>query len=90
VQDFPGGPVDKNLPGNSGEMGSIPGPGSSHIPWSSKAQAPQPLSQCSRVSVLQQEKTPQTEAREPQLESTRRSTQGKACAATKTLPSLNK
>jgi len=61
------------------------------MPWSNTAQAPQPLSQCSRVHAPQQEKTPQTGAHEPQLESTPRSTQlGEACAATKTQPSLNK
>ena len=26
-RDFPGGPVVQNLPGNAGDMGSIPGPG---------------------------------------------------------------
>ena len=31
---FPGGTVDKNLPANSGDTGSIPGPGGSHMPWS--------------------------------------------------------
>ena len=33
--DFPGGAVVKNLPASAGEMASIPGPGRSHIPWSS-------------------------------------------------------
>ena len=32
--DFPGGAVVKNLPANAGDMGSIPGPGRSHMPWS--------------------------------------------------------
>ena len=32
VMDFPGGPVVKNLPANAGDMGSIPGPGKSHMP----------------------------------------------------------
>ena len=31
--DFPGGAVVKNLPTNAGDMGSIPGPGGSHMPW---------------------------------------------------------
>ena len=31
--DFLGGPVVKNLPANAGDMGSIPGPGRSHMPW---------------------------------------------------------
>ena len=36
LHNFPGGPVVKNLPVNSGDTGSIPGPGRSHI-------APSPL-----------------------------------------------
>ena len=51
---FPGGAVDKNLPANAGDTGSIPGPGRSHMPWSNEARAPQLLSLRSR-------------AREPQL-----------------------
>ena len=31
-QDFPGGVVDKNLPANAEDTGSIPGLGRSHIP----------------------------------------------------------
>ena len=34
-RDFPGGAVDKNPPANAGGMGSIPGPGRSHMPRSS-------------------------------------------------------
>ena len=33
VLGFPGGPVIKNLPCNSGDTGSISGPGRSHMPW---------------------------------------------------------
>ena len=33
-QDFPGGAVVKNPPANSGDTGSIPGPGRSHMPRS--------------------------------------------------------
>ena len=33
-RDFPGGAVVKNLPANAGDMGSIPGPGRSHMPRS--------------------------------------------------------
>ena len=29
-----GGTVVKNPPANAGDMGSIPGPGKSHMPWS--------------------------------------------------------
>ena len=32
-RDFAGGPVVKNSPANAGDMGSIPGPGRSHMPW---------------------------------------------------------
>ena len=32
---FPGGTVVKNLPANAGDMGSSPGPGRCHVPWSS-------------------------------------------------------
>ena len=31
-KDFPGGAVVKNPPANTGDMGSIPGPGKSHMP----------------------------------------------------------
>jgi len=34
LQDFPGGAVDKNLHGNPGDMGSIPGLGRSYMPQS--------------------------------------------------------
>ena len=33
-QDFSGSPVVKNLPANAGDMGLIPGPRRSHMPWS--------------------------------------------------------
>ena len=32
LEDFPGGPVVKNLPAYAGDRGSIPGPGRSHMP----------------------------------------------------------
>ena len=31
---FPGGTVVENLPANAGDMGSSPGLGRSHMPWS--------------------------------------------------------
>ena len=34
-EDFPGGAVDKNLPTNAGNVGSIPSQGRFHMPWSS-------------------------------------------------------
>ena len=33
----------KNLPANAGDMGSIPGPGRSHMPQSNEARVPQLL-----------------------------------------------
>ena len=33
-EDFPGGAVVKNPPANAGDMGSSPGLGRSHMPWS--------------------------------------------------------
>ena len=32
-RDFPGGPVDKNLPVKAGDMGLIPCLEKSHMPW---------------------------------------------------------
>ena len=58
---FPGGTVVKNLPASAGNMGSSPGLGRSHMPWSNYACAPQLLSLNSR-------------AREPQLPSPRATT----------------
>ena len=34
IRDFPGGTVVKNPPTNAGDTGSSPGPGRSHMPWS--------------------------------------------------------
>ena len=47
--DFPGGAVVKNLPANSGDTGSSPGPGRSHMPRSNKARVPQLLNLRSRA-----------------------------------------
>ena len=46
--DFPGGAVVKNPPANAGDTDSSPGPGSSHMPRSNQARAPQLLSLRSR------------------------------------------
>ena len=35
MENFPDGPVFKNLPASAGDVGSIPGPGRSHVPQSS-------------------------------------------------------
>ena len=55
----------KNLPGHQGHGFD---PWSRKFRRSNRAKAPHPLSQCARVCVLQQEKTPQTEAQELQPE----------------------
>ena len=34
AKDFPGGTVHKNLPANAEDVGSIPGLGRFHMPWS--------------------------------------------------------
>ena len=34
TEGFPGGAAVKNPPANAGDMGSSPGPGRSHMPWS--------------------------------------------------------
>ena len=54
-QDFSGGPVVENPPANAGDMGSIPGPGRSHMPWGNWAHGPQ-LSPHSRARAEQEEK----------------------------------
>ena len=41
---FPGGAVVEKLPANAGDMGSSPGLGGSHMPWSNYAREPQLLS----------------------------------------------
>ena len=43
-QGFPGGAVVESLPANAGDMGSSPGLGRSHMPWSGWAREPQLLS----------------------------------------------
>ena len=46
---FPGGPVVKSLPANSGDTSSILGLGRFHMPWGNSACAPQLLSLHSRA-----------------------------------------
>ena len=43
IRDFPGSAVVKNPPANTGDMGSSPGPGRSHMPRSIWALVPQLL-----------------------------------------------
>ena len=66
-RDFPGGAVVNNLTASAGDMGSSPGPGRSHMPWSNQAREPQLLSlrattteaRARRAHAPQQEKPPQ-------------------------------
>ena len=46
---FPGGTVIKNPPANTGDTGSSPGPGRSHMSRSNETHEPQLLSLCSRA-----------------------------------------
>ena len=41
ILDFPDGPVLKNLPADTGDTGSIPGPGRSHVLWGNGLCEPQ-------------------------------------------------
>ena len=50
---FSSGPVVKNPCCNAGDMALIPGPGTTHMPWSNKVRTPQLLSQYSRASEPQ-------------------------------------
>ena len=76
--DFPGGTVDKNLPANAGDMGSVPGPERFHTLQNNRPWQPQVLSlhpatteaRAPRAHALQQEKTQQWEAPAQQPEST--------------------
>ena len=85
-QDFPGGPVVKNLPANAGDTGSISGLGRFHMLWASYAHEPQLVKpDHSRACAPQQEKPPQWEAHERQLESSPPyHNQRKFCSAAKT------
>ena len=57
--DFPDDPVVKNTPAKAGDMGSIPDPGRSHVPQSTKAGAPQLLKPFHpRACAPQQEQPP--------------------------------
>ena len=73
-EDFPGDSVDKNPSASVGDMGSIPGLGSFHIPRSNKAHVPQLLSphaapaeaHTPRACAPQQKMPPQWEVHTPQ------------------------
>ena len=61
LQDFPGGPVVKNLPTYAGDMGSIGNPERFHVLQSDYARVPQLRSPCSSTLKLQQKKSPKWE-----------------------------
>ena len=77
--DFPGGTVDKNLPSNAGDMGSIPGPERFHMLQNNWPWEPQVLSlhsatteaQAPRAHALQQEQNQLSTARERPLKATK-------------------
>ena len=52
-RDSPGGAVNKNLPSNAGDLGSILGQGRPHTPLGKEAGAPQLLSLHSRAHEQQ-------------------------------------
>ena len=73
--DFPGGPVVKNPPANPGDMGLIPAPGGSHVPWSNWSRVPQlPLSPRARGSASREapaKRSPLTTTRESPFAATK-------------------
>ena len=50
LSDFLGGTVDKNLPANAGDMGSVAGPEGFHMLCSNSAPEPQLLSTCAATT----------------------------------------
>ena len=65
----------KNLPANAGDVGSVPGVGRSHLPWSNSVLAPQLLMPALKSHTPQQEKPLRREAHEPQLKGSTHSPQ---------------
>ena len=73
--------VVRNRPANTGDTGSIPSPGRSHMPWSNWAHGPQLLSLCFAAGEATAVRSPCTATREqPPLATARES----PLAATKT------
>ena len=72
-EDFPGGPVVKNLPASAGHAGSISGPGRFHTPLSQLSPCTQLLKPSFLEPLLFNEKPMQHEACTPQLEKSLRS-----------------
>ena len=50
MRGFPGGSVVKNPPASAGDVGLIPVPGRSHMPWSNYAREPPLLSPCATTT----------------------------------------
>ena len=71
TRGFSGGPVVKNLPANTRDVGSIPGPGWVRMLPGNQARVQQARSQCAANTEARaaHEKPPPREARAPQLES---------------------
>ena len=78
MEDFPGGPVVKNLPTKAGDKGLIPGLGRSHLPRGNKARTELA---CPRTHALQEEKPLEGEACALQLEKAHK--QQQRCTAAK-------
>ena len=64
VQDFPSGPVAKNLPANAGDMDSIPDLGRSPCCRAAKPVAPQLLSLCAATAEVCTPQSPCSATRE--------------------------
>ena len=43
IWDFSGGPVAGSPPASAGDIGLIPGPGRSHMPWGTMFQTAEPV-----------------------------------------------
>ena len=59
--DFPGGPVVKSLPANAGDVGSVPGLGSFHVPQDDYTQVPRLLSPCTLEPMPRSKRSPRDE-----------------------------
>ena len=66
-RSFPGGSAIKNLPTDAEDMGSIPVPGRSHLPWNVSMECIYPA--CARAQELQLRKPvgPRTHAQQEKL-----------------------
>ena len=80
MKGFPGGAVVENLPANAGDMGSSPGLGRSHMPWSKWPVSHNYWACASGACALQQERPAHRDEEWPPLAATRES----PCTETKT------